>query len=261
MSAPTGRPAPALAVEGLALRYPDGTQALEGLDLAVPHGQFCVVLGPSGSGKSSLIRLVNGLVRPSAGRILLDGTPLRAGDLRRRGQRMASVHQGIDLVPRLSVLDNVLTGCLGKLPAWRALTGAFGRQRQHRACELLREVGLDERHLYRRASELSGGQQQRVGIARAFMGAPSVVLADEPVASLDPETSRGVMALLRRAATTHGATVLCSLHQVELAREFADRIIGLRAGRLVLDTANAGDIGPDQLAAIYGRAPAMEMAA
>lgn len=224
------------------MRYPDGTQALEGIDLALPRGQFCVLLGASGSGKSSLLRLVNGLARATAGRIVLDGEALRDGDLRRRGQRMATIHQGIELVPRLSVMDNVLTGSLARLPLWRALAGAFGARLQRRACQLLQEVGLDERQLYRRACELSGGQQQRVGIARAFMSQPAVVLADEPVASLDPQISRSVLALLRRAASAHGATVLCSLHQVDLAREFADRIVGLRAGRLVLDT----DL-PDQL--------------
>lgn len=242
-----------LEVEGLGLRYSDGTRALEGLDLALPQGQFCVVLGPSGSGKSSLLRLVNGLARATAGRIVLDGQTLRDDDLRRRGQCMATIHQSIDLVPRLSVLDNVLTGSLARLPLWRALAGAFGARLQRRACQLLQEVGLDERQLYRRASELSGGQQQRVGIARAFMSQPAIVLADEPVASLDPEISRGVLALLRRAASTHGATVLCSLHQVDLAREFADRVVGLRAGRLVLDTDRPEQLDAEALGQLYAQ--------
>lgn len=250
-SAPT-----VLEVQGLGLRHPDGTQALEDLNLTLPRGQFCVVLGSSGSGKSTLLRLVNGLARATAGRIVLDGEVLRSGNLRRRGERMATIHQSIDLVPRLSVLDNVLTGGLASLPLWRAVAGAFGTHRQRRACQLLQEVGLEERQLYRRASELSGGQQQRVGIARAFMSAPAVVLADEPVASLDPEISRSVLALLRRAASAHGATVLCSLHQVDLAREFADRIVGLRAGRLVLDTALPDQLDPDELARLYERTPA-----
>lgn len=248
-------PPTVLEVQGLGLRHPDGTRALEDLDLALPQGQFCVVLGPSGSGKSSLLRLLNGLARATAGRIVLDGQTLRDGDLRRRGERMATIHQGIDLVPRMSVLGNVLSGGLATLPPWRAVAGAFGSQRQRRACELLQEVGLDERQLYRRASELSGGQQQRVGIARAFMSDPAVVLADEPVASLDPEISRSVLSLLRHAASAHGATVLCCLHQVELAREFADRIVGLRAGRLVLDTCSPEQLDPDALGRLYELAP------
>lgn len=245
---------PLLQLRDLGLRYPDGTQALQGIDLTLPRGQFCVALGASGSGKSSLLRLVNGLARATSGRIELDGQPLQDGDLRTRGQRMATIHQGIDLAPRLSVLDNVLTGDLARVPLWRALAGAFGRKRQRRACQLLREVGLDESQLYRRASELSGGQQQRVGIARALMAEPALVLADEPVSSLDPNTSRAVLELLRRAARAHGATVLCSLHQVELAQEFADRIVGLRAGRLVCDTDVTGSLDARALDSLYAHA-------
>lgn len=250
---------PLLQVRDLGLCYGDGTQALEGVDFSLPRGQFCVALGASGSGKSSLIRLVNGLARATYGSILLDGLPLRDGDLRTRGQRMATIHQGIDLAPRLSVLDNVLTGSLARVPLWRALAGAFGRERQRRACSLLREVGLDERQLYRRASELSGGQQQRVGIARALMAGPALVLADEPVSSLDPNTSRTVLELLRRTARAHGATVLCSLHQVELAQEFADRIVGLRAGRLVYDSDEAGPLDTRTLTDLYGQADPAHM--
>ncbi|MBW8311733.1 MAG: phosphonate ABC transporter ATP-binding protein [Rhizobium sp.] len=245
--------APLLQLHDLGLRYPDGTQALQGIDLELPRGQFCVALGASGSGKSTLLRLVNGLARASSGRIVLDGQPLRDGDMRTRGRRIATIHQGIDLAPRLSVLDNVLTGSLARVPLWRALSGAFGRERQRRACGLLREVGLDERQLYRRASELSGGQQQRVGIARALMAEPALVLADEPVSSLDPGTSRAVMELLRRAARAHGATVLCSLHQIDLAREFADRIVGLRAGRLVYDSEVSGALDAGLLESLYAR--------
>lgn len=251
--------APLLQLHDLGLRYPDATQALQGIDFSLPRGQFCVALGASGSGKSTLLRLVNGLARATCGGILLDGEPLRDGDLRTRGRRMATIHQGIDLAPRLSVLDNVLTGSLARVPLWRALAGAFGRERQRRACSLLREVGLDERQLYRRASELSGGQQQRVGIARALMAQPALVLADEPVSSLDPATSRAVLELLRRAARAHGATVLCSLHQVELAQEFADRIVGLRAGRLVYDSDISGPLDARMLDRLYARPDHAEM--
>lgn len=251
---------PLLRIEGLGLRHPDGTQALDALNLTVPRGQFCVVLGPSGSGKSSLLRLINGLARPTAGAIWLDGTRLRPGDLRTRGRSIATIHQSVDLVPRLSVLGNVLAGSLATMPLWRALPGYFGLVQQRRACALLAEVGLDERQLYRRAAELSGGQQQRVGIARAFMAAPHLVLADEPVASLDPRISDDILALLRDAAHRHGASVLCSLHQVELAQRFADRIIGLRDGRLLWDR-KPDALGADTLAALYaGTAPA-ELAA
>ncbi|HVF16982.1 MAG TPA: ATP-binding cassette domain-containing protein, partial [Steroidobacteraceae bacterium] len=143
----------------------------------------------------------------------------------------------IDLVMRSTVLDNVLHGTLGEVDALSALLGRYGVARRRRACALLQRVGLTEAQLYRRASELSGGQQQRVGVARAFMKDPQLVLADEPVASLDPRTSREILALLREAAREKQVTVLCSLHDVTLAREFADRIVAMRAGRVVLDRA------------------------
>lgn len=251
---------PLLEARGLALRYPDGTEALKPLDLQLRRGEFCVLLGPSGSGKSSLLRLINGLAQPTAGTLFLNGQRLAPQDLRRRGRAMASIHQSVELVPRLSVLDNVLTGDLGRVPLWRALLGAFGLKRQRRACALLQEVGLDERQLYRRAAELSGGQQQRVGIARAFLSEPSLVLADEPVASLDPKISRDILALLRRAAHAHGATVLCSLHQVDLAQAFADRILGLRHGALLWERLPAALTAAD-LQALYDGSPPLAEAA
>lgn len=251
---------PVLALAGVSVQHADGTRALDAVDLQLPRGQFCVVLGASGAGKSSLLRVINGLLAPTAGTVALDGRTLRRADLRSRGRRMATIHQGIDLVPRLSVLDNVLCGSLATLSWWRSLLGWFGQARQRAACRLLAEVGLDESQLYRRASELSGGQQQRVGIARAFIGRPALVLADEPVASLDPKISRDILALLRRAADAHGATVLCSLHQVELALEFADRIVGMRAGRIVLDCIPAASAAA-QLPALYGEVSVPAMAA
>ncbi len=243
-----------LDIRGLVQRYPDGSTALQDIDLQLPRGQFCVLLGASGSGKSTLLRAINGLQRPTAGEIRLDGRLLAPGQPGQRRGQVATIHQAVDLVPRLPVLDNVLTGALGELPAWRALLGAFGDARRQRACQLLHEVGLEEAQLYRRASELSGGQQQRVGIARAFMAAPLLVLADEPIASLDPQSSRRMLELLHRAARDHGATVLCSLHQVGLGLEFADRIVALDRGRIVLDAA-ADDLDAGQVDAIY-RAPA-----
>lgn len=242
---------PVLSLRGLGVRHRDGTQALDGIDLDLPGGQFCVLLGASGAGKSTLLRVVNGLARASTGSVTLEGRPLRSGELRARGRRIATIHQAVDLVPRLSVLDNVLCGSLGTLPLWRAILGCFGRPRQRKACRLLAEVGLDESQLYRRAMALSGGEQQRVGIARAFISEPAVVLADEPVASLDPRISRDILALLRRAAVQRGVAVLCSLHQVDLALEFADRIVGLRSGRVVLDERPQA-VADRQLAALYG---------
>lgn len=222
---------------GVAKRYPDGTQAVRGVDLHVPKGQFCVVLGPSGSGKSTLLRCVVGLTTPTNGEIHVSGHKVERRSYSAIRRQVGMVHQAFNLSPRLDVLTNVLNGSLGSLPTWRALTRFHPLQLRRRACDLLAQVGLVEEHLYRRAGELSGGQQQRVGIARACILRPSVLLADEPVASLDPSISRDIMILLRQASQRENATVLCSLHQVDLAREFADRIVGINRGAIVFDGA------------------------
>ena len=215
--------------------WPDGTRALSDISLTVPRGQFCVVLGPSGAGKSTLLRAVNGLMRPSTGRVVIDGTELTPATERELRQRVAMIHQHFNLTLRMSVSGNVLAGLLPKVSIGRALLGWFTPAHRARACTLLARVGLAPKHLPRRAGELSGGQQQRVGIARAFMLDPEVVLADEPVASLDPKISRDILTLIRDAARERITTVLCSLHQVDLAREFGDRIVGMRDGRIVFD--------------------------
>lgn len=215
--------------------WPDGTRALSEVSLQVPRGQFCVVLGPSGAGKSTLLRAVNGLMRPTEGRLMLDGIEFNADTERALRQRVAMIHQHFNLTLRMSVAGNVLAGLLPVVSTGRALLGWFTPEHRRKACALLERVGLDPRHLQRRAGELSGGQQQRVGIARAFMLDPEVVLADEPVASLDPKISRDILTLVREAARERNTTVLCSLHQVDLAREFGDRIVGMRDGRVVFD--------------------------
>lgn len=215
--------------------WPDGTQALSDVSLQVPRGQFCVVLGPSGAGKSTLLRAVNGLVQPTDGRLMIDGIEFNASTERALRQRVAMIHQHFNLTLRMSVAGNVLAGALPVVSTGRALLGWFTPEHRRKACALLERVGLAPQHLHRRAGELSGGQQQRVGIARAFMLDPEVVLADEPVASLDPKISREILTLLREAARERNTTVLCSLHQVDLAREFGDRIVGMRDGRVVFD--------------------------
>lgn len=215
--------------------WPDGTRALSEVSLQVPRGQFCVVLGPSGAGKSTLLRAVNGLMRPTEGRLMIDGIEFNADTERALRQRVAMIHQHFNLTLRMSVAGNVLAGLLPVVSTGRALLGWFTPEHRAKACALLERVGLDPRHLRRRAGELSGGQQQRVGIARAFMLDPEVVLADEPVASLDPKISRDILTLVRDAARERNTTVLCSLHQVDLAREFGDRIVGMRDGRVVFD--------------------------
>ncbi|MFP4609564.1 MAG: phosphonate ABC transporter ATP-binding protein, partial [Thiohalophilus sp.] len=162
--------------------YHDGTRAVDDLSLHIGAGEFCVLLGPSGAGKSTLMNMVNGVVEPSAGRITLGDIPLNSKNLEKIQRRIGMIHQQLYLVPRLSVLHNVLAGVLPDVNFWRSVIKAFSISDQRRACELLHEVGMEEKHLLRRAADLSGGQQQRVAIARAFISKPEVVLADEPVA-------------------------------------------------------------------------------
>lgn len=219
----------------LSKAWPDGTHALQGIHLQIPKGQFCVILGPSGAGKSTLLRTVNGLVKPTQGEVWIDKHPLNATNQKALRQRVAMVHQHFNLSPRLSVSANVLSGLLPGVSTLRALTGWFTPEQRKKACRLIEQVGLTPEHLLRRAGDLSGGQQQRVGIARAFMMDPEIVLADEPVASLDPKISEDILTLIQTAAKARGTTVVCSLHQVDLARQFADRIVGMRNGQVVFD--------------------------
>jgi phosphonate transport system ATP-binding protein len=215
--------------------YDDGTRAIDNVSLHVKRGEFCVLLGPSGAGKSTLMNMVNGVVIPSSGSLTIDDVELTRKTRNTIQRQVGMIHQQLHLVPRLSVLHNVLSGVLPQAGFWRSMLKSFPATEQRRACELLHEVGMEEKHLFRRASDLSGGQQQRVAIARAFISNPQVVLADEPVASLDPAMSRSVLGSLKTAAQHHGATVVCTLHQLDYALEFADRIIALRKGQVFFD--------------------------
>jgi phosphonate transport system ATP-binding protein len=215
--------------------YDDGTRAIDNVSLEVEQGEFCVLLGPSGAGKSTLMNMVNGVVVPTGGSLTIGGVSLNRKTQASIQRRVGMIHQQLHLVPRLSVLHNVLSGLLPRASFWRSLIKWFPLQDQRDACQLLDEVGLEEKHLYRRASALSGGQQQRVAIARAFISKPQVVLADEPVSSLDPAMSRSVLESLKQAAKNHSATVVCTLHQLEYALEFADRIVALRQGKVFFD--------------------------
>jgi len=215
--------------------YDDGTKAVSNVSLHIKAGEFCVLLGPSGAGKSTLMNMVNGVVEPSSGRVMLGDLVLNKRNKKTIQQRIGMIHQQLHLIPRLSVLHNVLAGILPNVGLFRSLIKSFTKVEQRSAHQLLDEVGLEEKHLLRRASELSGGQQQRVAIARAFISNPEVVIADEPVASLDPAMSRSVLKSLKTAARKHGVTVICTLHQLDYALEFADRIIALRAGEIFFD--------------------------
>jgi phosphonate transport system ATP-binding protein len=231
---------PAVRVTGV---YKDfgTTRALQDVSLTIPHGQLVGLLGLSGSGKSTLLRLLDGLHRPSAGSVEVLGCDVVAANgaaLRDVRRRIGFVFQQFELVGRLTVLENVLSGALGRVrgPRFGPLTYSLALRRE--ALGHLDRVGLADR-AFQRTSTLSGGQQQRVAIARALMQRPGVILADEPVASLDPETAGQVMDLLFRISREDHLTVLASLHQVDLALRWTQRLVGLRDGRVVLDASTA----------------------
>jgi len=241
-----------LEARGLGVTYPNGYRALHPTHLHVAPGEFLVLLGPSGAGKSTLMRALNGLVPPTDGSVWFDGIGEARGRaaLRQLRTRAAMVFQQHQLIGRLSALDNVLTGRLGMYPSLRTLP-PLPRADRLIALQALENVGLID-HALQRCDQLSGGQQQRVGIARALAQQPRLVLADEPVASLDPATAQRVLALIHEVCQSAGIAAVVSLHQVELARRFADRVVALAAGRVVFDD-SPSRLDADALARIYGQ--------
>ena len=225
---------PLLRITDLAKSYPDGTMALNGVSLDINPGEFVMILGPSGSGKTTLLRSINGLVEPTSGEIILDAQPVTGKNLRLVRKKVGLIFQHFNLVGNLSALNNVLTGLLDQNGKYASLLFFFKKELKLKALECLDMVGLLSK-AYKRADQLSGGQQQRVGIARAIARNPVLILADEPVASLDPMIAYNVLSLLKRICNTQGITVICNIHQVDFALKFADRIIGLAAGKIVLD--------------------------
>lgn len=227
----------AVRVTGLSKKFPNGPLALDQVDLTVPKGQLLSLIGLSGSGKSTLLRHLNGLIPPSSGFVEVLGTNVVAAgrrELRELRRDVGFVFQSFGLVGRLTALENVLSGALGRLSGPRFGTLMYPKALRREALENLDRVGLGDRS-FQRSDTLSGGQQQRVAIARTLMQRPKLLLADEPVASLDPESSAQVMDVLFRIVVEDQLTVICTLHQVELALGWAQRIVGLRDGRVVLD--------------------------
>ncbi|HEX7004057.1 MAG TPA: phosphonate ABC transporter ATP-binding protein [Trueperaceae bacterium] len=235
--------------------YPNGLRALKGVNLQIPNGQFVVIVGLSGAGKSTLIRTVNNLVVPVSGEVRIDGrsvTQAKGAELRRLRSQIGMIFQTFNLVKRSTVIRNVLAGRLGDNNALLSLLGIFSKEDVALAHESLRRVGIPEK-AFVRADALSGGQQQRVGIARALSQEPSIMLADEPVASLDPPTSHAVMQDLRRISREDGITTLVNLHFIDMAREYADRIVGMNAGEVVFD-GTPEEATDEVFERIYGRA-------
>ena len=226
-----------LEVTGLEKTYPTGDEALTGVSMSVEGSETVAMIGPSGAGKSTFIRCINRLTEPSTGEIRLDGTEVTGLDsdaLRAARKDIGMIFQEYNLVERLTVMENVLTGRLGYVSAWQAFRRTFPGEDIERAYELLDRVGLGGM-ADKRVDELSGGQRQRVGIARAVIQQPKILLVDEPTSSLDPETSETVMELLTEIAAEREVPVLINIHEVDLALEHADRIVGLHDGELVFE--------------------------
>lgn len=242
-----------LEIRQLQKTYPNGTQALKGISLDVRPGEFLVIIGLSGSGKSTLLRCLNRLIEPSAGTIAFEGrdvTHLQGADLRNYRRQIGMIFQHFNLIKRRSVLYNVLSGALGALPVWQSVLGNFPAEMKREALQNLEIVGLKDKP-DARADALSGGQQQRVAIARSLMQKPKVLLADEPVASLDPATSHSVMQYLERINKELGTTVICNLHFLSLVRQYATRVIALKGGEMVFE-GDPHDIDKAWFQRIYG---------
>lgn len=243
-----------LKIRHLRKEYRPGQPVLKDISLEIDARGVTAIIGPSGTGKSTLIRCINRLVDPTAGEILLDGqdlAKLSGQSLRMARRRIGMVFQEYNLVERLSVIENVLSGRLGYVPAWRAFLRKFPAGDVARAFDLIDAVGLNQDFATRRADALSGGQRQRVGIARAIMQEPALVLADEPTSSLDPKTSVEIMELLAEISRTRHVPIIVNIHNVDLARRYASRIIGMTGGEVVYDGPPEG-LKDSHLKHIYG---------
>jgi phosphonate transport system ATP-binding protein len=241
--------------KNISVTYPGGVKALDNVSLKIEKGDFLIIVGMSGAGKSTLLRTVNNLVKPTNGEVLVESknvTNASKKELKEIRSDVGMIFQTFNLVNRSSVLKNVLTGRLSQVSSIRSILGLWPQEDKQIAFEALNKVEILEK-AYVRGSNLSGGQQQRVGIARALAQKPKVMLADEPVASLDPITSRVVMKYLKEINQELGITTIVNLHFLDLAKEFGERLIGLKEGKLVYD-GKVGDVSDQDLENIYGRA-------
>ena len=233
--------------------YPNGVTALKNVNLQIEQGEFVAIIGLSGAGKSTLIRAINRMHDITEGSLIVDGTDvskLKGKDLRRFRRKVGMIFQSFNLVNRTSVINNVLTADVPDMPFWRVLLGIFSKDQKMRALEALDKVGILDK-AYTRCDQLSGGQQQRVALARTLNQNPTIILADEPVASLDPVTAHQVMSDFKRINQELNISILINIHHVDLALEYADRVIGIRAGEIVFD-GPASTITKELLDEIYG---------
>ncbi|MEA3349885.1 MAG: phosphonate ABC transporter ATP-binding protein [Chloroflexota bacterium] len=245
-----------LEIRHLTKVYDDGTVALKNVSFTVEDGEFLIVIGLSGSGKSTLLRCINRLIDPTEGEILWDGvdlTQLQGEELRNARRKIGMIFQHFNLVKRSTVLTNVLAGRLGYTPTHRSMFGRFSKQDNKKAWEALERLGIKDQ-AHKRADELSGGQQQRVGVARALMQEPKMILADEPVASLDPVLAHSILQYLEMLNQEDKMTIICSLHYLDLVQRYSTRVIGLRDGKIIYEGSKKDiqAMGDDEFKDIYG---------
>ena len=238
-----------LEINDLKKTFDNGTPALKGINLKVNKGEFVSILGPSGSGKTTLLRSINGLETSSGGEIYFDHKIVNKNTILDVQKKTGMIFQEFNLVNNLSAINNVLTGLLNSSNKFLSLFYLFSKNQKIKALRSLETVGLLEKS-YSRSDELSGGQRQRIGIARAIIKKPLLLLADEPVASLDPKAANLILSLLKRINQDFGTTILCNLHQVDLAKKYSDRIVGLMDGKIIFDE-NSSKINTTNLAKIY----------
>lgn len=218
-------------------QYTGGRRALDSIDLTIEQGTIVSVIGSSGAGKTTFIRCINRLIDCTAGTVEIDGEVLQKMNNRRLKQlrrKIGMIFQNYNLVERLTVLENTLHGCLGALPLYRSLFGLYPQGERARALAILEELGLSD-YLYQRCADLSGGQKQRTGIARALMQRPEILLCDEPVSSLDPQSAQDILDYIEKIVRARNLTCIMNLHHVEYAKRYSDRIIGLGNGKVVFD--------------------------
>ena len=251
-----------LETRDLVVEYERGVRALDGVSIGITKGEFVSIIGPSGAGKSTLLRIYNRLLAPTSGHVLLEGcdvTDASGRSLRQVRRRVGMIFQQFNLVPQLTVLENVLVGWIGGAPALQripSLWRQFPASARKQAMACLEQVHVADR-AHARAGELSGGQQQRVAIARVLMQEPAVILADEPIASLDPRSAEIVMQTLREICDERGVPIVVNLHQVDVAQRYSSRLIGLRRGKVLFDEAPRS-VEENLLRALYDSAPKKE---
>lgn len=242
-----------MSIENLNKEYSKGKSVLKDVNFEIKQGELLSIIGPSGAGKSTLLRSINRMIEPTSGKITFNDeniTNVKGKKLRRMRTNIGMIFQHYNLVDRLSVYENVLHGTLGYKNSLQGIFSLYTESEKEEALDIITELGIEE-HIYKRCDELSGGQKQRVGIARALVQKPKIILCDEPIASLDPSSSRVIMEHLRKICSEKGITVIVNLHQVDVAKNYSDRIIGLNSGEVVFN-GHPTEINKEVIQAVYG---------